>query len=55
MECVHSVCNLYRCSPFEVLKSDSEHFIMCLNYLIERGSETTPKKVMEHDPFWDML
>lgn len=57
MECVHSVANLYRCSPFEVLRSDTEDFILTVNYLIERGAEQSQKKnkKVAHDPFWDLL
>lgn len=58
MDVVHSMANLYRCSPFEVLRSDVEDFILTMNYLVEKGADDNGRsktKVTGRDPFWDLL
>lgn len=56
MDTVHSVATLYRVSPFEILNSDIEDFILILNYLIEKGEGTNKVKTTAgRDPMWDLL
>lgn len=58
MDAVHSIATLYRCSPFDILQTDVEHFILSMNYLMEKGAGDngrTETKVKGHDPFWKLL
>ena len=55
MDTVHNISVLYRMSPFEILDSDVEDFLLLINYLIDKGNGGKQMRKVGHDPMWDML